>query len=394
MTFPPVEPHTANSQKWPARILIVRLSAHGDVIHTLPLLAALKQHAPHTRIGWLVEASALPLLAGHPEIDHLHVSHRKDWLKRARNPLNWPAVWEEVAALLQELRQADYQVSLDVQGLLKSALWPFWVKIPRRFGFRQTREFADWLYTDKLPYHDFKNPKMPVIERFLDFARVLGASVDEPSFTVPPVSEGSRQKVAALLSDTNTTWPLVVLAPFTRWESKHWRPDYWVEILSELLNQPVRVAILGAPSDRQATEAMLAQLPHAVAGHQVMNWVGQTDWPDLYALFEQTRLLIGLDSAPLHIANAVGVPEIIGLYGPTAVGRTGPIGRQHSALSTALSCQPCHERHCPLKTQACMQQLTPVVVLAMVRQHLLKPDVSKPVQKGNLRVVRPDAGRA
>ena len=92
MTFAPHEPFAASAPQWPARILIVRLSAHGDVIHTLPLLAALKKHAPHTHIGWLVEASAAPLLAGHPLIDQLHVSHRKDWLKRAKNPLNWPRV--------------------------------------------------------------------------------------------------------------------------------------------------------------------------------------------------------------------------------------------------------------------------------------------------------------
>ena len=91
---------------------------------------------------------------------------------------------------------------------------------------------------------------------------------------------------------------------------------------------------------------------------------------DLYALFQRTRLLIGLDSAPLHIADAVGIPEIIGLYGPTAPGRTGPMGEKHTILSTALSCQPCFERDCPIKTHACMTQLTPEIVLGMVRQAL------------------------
>ena len=307
--------------------------------------------------------------------------------------------------MIQELRPADYQVSLDVQGLLKSTVWPLWAKTPRRYGFHRSREQADWFYTYKLPANDLKNTKIPVVERFLDFARALGALVDEPEFILPPVSVASRQKVAALLADTNPDLPLVVLAPFTRWESKHWPSGYWVEILAELVNQPVRVAIVGAPGDLSATAAMLAQLPQSAdsaEGSRVLNWVGQTDWPDLYALFQQTRLVIGLDSGPLHIANAVGVPEIIGLYGPTAVGRTGPLGAQHSALSTALPCQPCHERHCPLKTNACMQQLTPVVVLAMARQHLLKPVISSthnpvgnPVgHRGHLRVVKPDAGQA
>lgn len=368
LPFPPPSHH-----KSPSRLLIVRLSAHGDVVHTLPLLTALKKQYPQAYVGWLVEASAAPLLENHPFIDQLHVSHRKHWLKLAKNPLNWPHIISEVRAFLHELRQADYEISLDVQGLLKSAVWPALAKIPRRYGFHKTREMGDRFYTDKLPYHDLKNTNIPVVERFLDFARVLGAPVESPEFVIPPVRETSRQKVAELLAGTHPELPLVVLAPFTRWESKHWRDEYWVQILAELLHMPVRIAILGAPGDENATEAILSQLPDPADAARILNWVGKTDWPDLYALFQQTSLMIGLDSGPLHIANAVGVPEIIGLYGPTAAGRTGPLGSAHTTLSTALSCQPCYEHHCPLKTHACMQQLTPVVVLAMVRKHLLQP---------------------
>lgn len=353
-----------------SRILIVRLSAHGDVMHTLPLLSAIKRNHPEATVGWLVEASAAPLLQNHPLIDRLHISQRKRWLGMAKNPLNWPAVFGEVQALIQELKQADYQVSFDVQGLLKSALWPFWAKIPKRYGFNATRENADMFYNYKLPPMIIRDANTPAVERYLDFARAIGMDVQKPEFEPPPFTEASRRKVETLLDDGgDATRPLLVLAPFTRWSSKHWETEHWIDLIQQLCRLHVKIAILGSPADQAATEALLAQAPEG----RVINLVGKTDWPDLYALFRQTRLLIGLDSAPLHIADAVGQTEIIGLYGPTAPGRTGPVGERHMTLTTALSCQPCFERVCPIKTHACMRQLTPDVVMALVRKTLGYP---------------------
>jgi ADP-heptose:LPS heptosyltransferase len=205
------------------------------------------------------------------------------------------------------------------------------------------------------------------VQSYLGFAHAIGCPVEGPEFVLPPVQPQADQKVAGLLSAlAHPEWPLVVLAPFTRWPSKHWPLMSWQKLLPELLQLNVRVVVLGAPENRADAELILAKASTV----QVANWVGQTDWPDLYALFQQAHLLIGLDSAPLHIADAVGVPTIIGLYGPTALGRTGPVGEKHRILSTALSCQPCFERHCPIQTHACMTQLTPEIILGVVKQAL------------------------
>jgi heptosyltransferase I len=355
------------------RILIVRLSAHGDVMHTLPLARAIKRQTPEAIIGWLVEASAVSLLEGHPDIDKLHISQRKRWLNEARNPLRWPAIIREISMLVRELRSCGYQMSFDVQGLLKSAVWPWLARIPKRYGFKATREWADRFYTQCLPPMIIRDTQPFAVERYLDFARAVGYSVSLPEFQVPPVSEGVQQKVNRLLAARQADRLLVVLAPFTRWPTKHWEAEYWPQLILELLKLDVHLAILGAPGDQQATAAMLATLPPEQAQASISNLVGQTDWPDLYALFAQTSVLIGLDSAPLHIANAVGVPRIIGLYGPTAAGRTGPIGKRHATLSTALSCQPCFERNCPLGTHECMIKLKPSMITALVASMLGKP---------------------
>ncbi|WP_373532893.1 glycosyltransferase family 9 protein [Vampirovibrio sp.] len=350
-----------------ARILIVRLSAHGDVMHTLPLLASIKRHKPDAFIGWLVEASAAPLLEDHPLIDRLHVVDRKRWMKLIQNPAQWLLVWREVQSFIGEIQEAGYHISFDVQGLLKSALWPVLSNIPIRYGFKATREFADLLYNRHLPPMSIRDAHTPAVQSYLGFARAIGCPVEPPEFVLSPVQPLTAQKVEDLLAGlAHPEWPLVVLAPFTRWPSKHWPLNYWQTLVPELLKLKVRVLMLGAPSNRADADEMVANAnPDRLA-----NWVGQTDWPDLYALFPRTCLLIGLDSAPLHVADAVNGPTIIGLYGPTAPGRTGPVGVDHTVLSTALSCQPCFERHCPIQTHACMTQLTPEIILGVVKQTL------------------------
>jgi heptosyltransferase-1 len=351
----------------PSRILIVRLSAHGDIMHTLPLLSAIKRANPKAHVGWLVETAAAPLLEGHPLIDCLHVAHRKRWMQAARNPQNWPTAISEVRVFLQELRQQDYSISIDVQGLFKSAVWPFLAGISHRYGYKGTRESADIFYTHKLPPMNIRDPLTPAVERYLDFARALGCPVTAPEFVLPPVSEERQSKMDALLSGLPTDRPRVVLAPFTRWDSKHWVPRHWVQLMAKLLARNLQPVLIGAPEDRPAAEDMLAEIPTIPEMPSVLNLVGQTDWPDLYALFNRARLLIGPDSAPLHIANAVGI-DVIGLYGPTAPGRTGPLGDRQMAITTQLPCQPCFERHCPLKTHDCMRQLDPVQVMAAVER--------------------------
>lgn len=366
MQYPP--PSHSNPQHPPRRILIVRLSAHGDVIHTLPVLAAIKRHDPQAFVGWLVEAAAAPLLESHPLIDQLHVSHRKRWLSWLLRPNRWSQLIGEVGALLRELQAARYEVSFDAQGLLKSALWPWLAKIPLRYGFQATREQADWFYNRRLPPMRIRDAQTPAVQRYLDFARVLGITVEQPDFVLPLPNQTAVAKVRHWLKPwSQYKRPLVVLAPFTRWPSKHWPMEHWAKLLALLLAWDVSVVLLGASGDKEQAAVLLG--PHAESP-EVLNLVGQTDWPDLYALFAQAHLVIGLDSAPLHIANAVGVPQLLGLYGPTAPGRTGPLGRKAQVLSTTLACQPCFERQCPLKTLACMQQLSPTQVMKSAAEAL------------------------
>lgn len=363
-------PHPSPQSHPPfTRILIVRLSAHGDVIHTLPLLTALKEAWPDLHVGWLTETSAVPLLEYHPLIDRLHVVDRKRWLQQGRNPLQWRGVWREVCAMRAALRAEGYEVSLDVQGLLKSAIWPWLADIPHRYGFRATREWADRFYTKRLPPMNLRDSSTPAIQRYLDFASALGAKPSEiPPCVFPPVLPAAAHQVETSLSSIDTSSPMVALAPFTRWASKHWETAYWPRLIALLCEMDAIPVLLGGPGDKTSVAALLDEVSEAHRS-RVLNWVGQTDWPTLQALLPRMALLIGPDSAPLHLADALNVP-VIGLYGPTAPGRTGPVGKKSTVLSTSLSCQPCFERQCSLKTHDCMKQLTPDMVSAMAKGYL------------------------
>ena len=209
---------------------------------------------------------------------------------------------------------------------------------------------------------------MKAVQQYLDMAYAIGvADAGHIGFVIPPIPEASEARVSALLSDVDARKPLVAVAPFTRWDSKHWIEAYWTQLIGQLLENGCTVAVLGGPDDQTHGEKILgthAQHPH------LKNLIGQTGLVDLYALFTRTDVLIGLDSAPLHIANAVGRAAIVGIFGPTAAGRTGPIGFQHVALTTKLDCQPCFAHECPLGHHNCMRELTPEIVLKEALERL------------------------
>lgn len=360
----------------PSRVLITRLSAHGDVIHTLPLVTALKKQHPDMVIGWLVEESAAGLLEGHPLIDVLHVSRQKRWCQQLKNPMRWREVCRHFSSLLAEIKAQQYEVSCDVQGLLKSAIWPWLANIPVRYGFRATREFADFFYTDCLPPMNIRDARISAVERYLDFARALGCESDiSPQFVTPAPDFSFKSPVLQQCWKQLCGWKeqkafIVGLAPFTRWESKHWPMAYWQQLIQMLLqaDETICLVLFGGPDNLQETQSLLSGVEQSVlaTGNRFCNLVGHSEWKDLYAIFPLVNVLVGPDSAPLHIADAVGTSRIVGLYGPTASGRTGPVNLSHHILETQLSCQPCFSRRCLIESQDCMTLLTPDKVFSII----------------------------
>lgn len=373
------------------RILIVRLSAHGDTVQTMPLLNAIKAQWPDSHVGWLVERSAAPLLEGHPLIDKLHVCDRKAWLSHLVQPDAWFEILKDVWSLQASIRKQRYDLSLDVQGLFKSAVWPWLCGVPQRFGNEGAREKADFFYNFKLPPHVIEDTETAAITKYLSFVTAIGVPKELPQiqktqFTIPHIPMDRWDKADQLLKDVPIgSRPVIALAPATVWPSKHWLEAHWYTLINELAQWDVSVLVLGSPGD---VELINRVIPHPLPSN-VYDLCGRTELIDLYAVFQRVNVLIGLDSAPVHIANAVAShtgsgPDIIALFGPTSGARTGPVGEKHRMLQTKLSCQPCFERRCPIMTHDCMKQLSPNLVLDTLKrmlaaQKLFQPVHSKPV---------------
>ena len=228
----------------PRRILLARLSAHGDVLQTLPLLTALKTAWPDCAIDWLTEPGAVPLLQNHPMIDRLLIAPRKQWLRDIPQPRHWPRIIREIAMLRRDLQSADYALSIDAQGLLKSAVWPWLAGIPVRLGFQRSREGASSFYTHTIPPMNLRDAHTSAIHRYLDFARALGIAVSKPHFVLPPLPTPIQQAMQQTMQErdrTTNSLPRIALAPFTRWSSKHWPPEHWRTLIAALLQRPCQV---------------------------------------------------------------------------------------------------------------------------------------------------------
>lgn len=356
------------------KILIIRLSAIGDTIHSLPVAAAIKRRIPDAHIGWVVEPLSAPLVVGNPGIDEVFVLPRKEWIKKLASPLNWAKVAGEASAFWSEVRDKKYDVALDLQGLLKSALCAVASGAPKRIGFSHTREGAGLFLTDKAEVGNYFAPDKHIVRVNLEVASYLFQMIGlEPTakdevieFPLPVVPGSSIQKVNELLAGRDN---VAVLVPGTTWRSKVWPIDKWQK-LAELVQAETKLplVIAGGPAEKK-TNAQFADSLNS-GGIAVSDITGETSLLDLIALYKKSRLVIGADSGPMHLAAAVGIPKVIGIFGATPYKRLGPLGPQSRAVSLHLTCQPCFEAVCPLSTNACLEELSAEAVMESVKELL------------------------
>jgi heptosyltransferase-1 len=248
-------------------------------------------------------------------------------------------------ALAAKLRARPFDLVIDLQGLLKSALWTALARSPRKLGFDGSREGSYLALTERLPKYD---PDLHAVERYLKTAAYLGAPLAPPRFRLPPQLTGDLPPVLATASR-----PVVVLHPGARWPSKLWPPAAWAELAHWLTRRGAFVVITGSPADRRLTEALAAGSPGAV-----LNLAGRTSLGELTALLRAATLAVTADTGPMHLAVALGTP-VVALFGPTAPWRTGPYGAGHEVVRLGLACSPCFKRRCPLSDQPpCLTQLS------------------------------------
>jgi heptosyltransferase I len=335
-------------------ILIVKLSAIGDVIHTLPSLAELRRLYPDAHITWVIEEVAADLIKNHPYLDEVLVSRRKKWIKDIRGLRFDPAI-REIKEYIKTLRQRRYDLVIDFHGLFKSSMMVFLSRSKRKLGYDSWQELSGLFLNEKIPEDMNKH----AVDRYLDFPRYLGAKIDHAEFILPPDKE-AQAKVKILLDKYHLEdKKFIAVNPIALWETKLWSNEKFAH-LARLINDNLQMKVVITGSDKETLDKMTSS-----TNKEIINLGGQTSIPELACLYKKARIVISTDSGPMHLAAAVGTP-VIALFGPTDPARTGPYGPGHTIIRTELACSPCLLKKCP--TKKCMEDITPRQVFAAVEK--------------------------
>lgn len=312
----------------PRRILLIRPSALGDVCRTVPVLVSLKRAYPRAEIDWLVQDSFAAAVAHHPDL-HEPVLFPRSALKR------WwtPAGGARSLAFLRSLGGRGYDLVVDCQGLLRSALFARATGARRRIGYANAQELGWLFYTVR---RDVPR-SLHTVDRMLALAEAAGAPRVADMRLYPPPEERGRLAADPDLAGRR----YVVLAPTSRWPGKRWPIDRFRALADALLADPHlgvdAVVAVGAPGERDQCAPLLDP-----PSPRIIDRIGRTSVGGLMALIERAALVVASDSAALHMAvglgdgagaggGGVGRP-IIGLFGPTDLSRVGPYGRPESVL--------------------------------------------------------------
>ncbi len=333
------------------KILIVKMSAIGDVIHTLPALNALRRRFPHAEITWLVEAAAKDLVTGHPALDRVIVSGRKRWMKTLFTR-SFKNTLKEAAAFLRDLRDTEYDMIIDFQGLLKSGLMVFLARGNRKIGFDRGMQHAEEshiFYNERISPVDME---IHALERGLRLLEAIGVPANFIEYRLAASKEEEDQLSSLLLEHrVSLKEPIICINPQGTWETKLWYPDRFARLADKLIQAyDARIIFTGGPEDRPVIQGIIRQMQHPA-----INLCGSTSLKTLGLLYQRARLLVTTDTGPMHLGVAAGT-RVCALFGPTAPWRTGPHGKGHGVVRTGISCSPCFKRHCPYNRE-CMDQV-------------------------------------
>jgi heptosyltransferase I len=316
-------------------LLVVRLSAMGDVIHTLPAAAALRQAFPHATLGWLIEERWAELLCTlryprsgprspqRPLADRVHTVNTAEW-RRAPFSFN---TWQQMAVSLSQLRGIEYDAVIDFQGAVRSALLARWPGAPVRYGDAQPREnAASMFYTRRV-----LTSGAHVVQQALALAEAVISSATIPRPTAEsrvefPVDPDAESQISSLTADAKN---FAILNPGAGWGAKMWPADRYAQVAKELAKDGFCSLINHGPGEDKlaaeveaASEGMARKISCSVS--------------ELIALTRRARLFIGGDTGPMHLAAALKIP-VVAIFGPTNPARNGPFGTQSIVLRSASS---------------------------------------------------------
>lgn len=330
----------------PQNILIIRLSAIGDVVFASPLIAALKRTYPNARISWLVEPAAAALLKANPMLDEI-IIWDKSALKGLWRERQLITLWKNIRSFRQQLKQYQFDLVLDLQGLQKSAFWAYATGAPKRIGLG-SKEGSQHLMTETIS-RQTNNKRIGSeylkLAEYLkldcaDFAMDIALTDNDELFGQQQLARGEY----------------IVICPFTTRAQKHWIEAYWLALIAKLQTQfPYQILMLGGPADLEAATAFTSQAP------KLQSLVGKCSLTETAAIIKHAKALIGVDTGLTHMGIAFSRPTV------AIFGSTRPYFDTTKANAQVLyhkfSCSPCRRRPSCNGTYDCMRAITEDEVL-------------------------------
>ncbi len=344
----------------PRKLLIVRLSAVGDVVHVLPSLKTLRKSYPSAHIAWLVEDKAGGILRGHPDLDEILVLPKKRWLTGLTNPLTFLKTVMEISSFVAELRQRDFDVILDFQGNLKSGIMTFLSGTPLRVGFARghCRE-GNFLFTNRriAPPSD----KLHKIEKNLSLLEGLGLKPVREGVTLSVSGEDEKYITSNLLTlglpkseadpKGSGQGPLVVIHSGTSdfGAYKRWPTANYAQLADRLVEElNARILFTWGPGELERVKEILDTMKHPgyTPGGASAHPAPRTEaLGQLVSLIKRADLFISGDTGPMHIASILGVPQVA-IFGPKDPVIYGPYQKKAIVVRKELDCSPCTKRTC------------------------------------------------
>jgi heptosyltransferase I len=332
LTLPGSSSSSSSSAATIERLLIVRLSAMGDVIHTLPAAYALREAYPHATIGWLIEERWAELLCApgaprrgprspqRPLADWVHTVNLTGWPKS----LGTIATLQQIATVWNDVRAARYEVAVDLQGAIRSALLARWSGARTVYGAVEPRESpASMLYTRTTVARGSH-----VIDQNVSVAEAVAQQkmkIPRVEFPRDPTAEG---RIGARLSEQGIT-DFAILNPGAGWGAKRWPAERYGEVAHKLASHGVRSIVNYGPGEESLAQAVEAASAGAARSMKC-------SITELIALTRRARLFVGGDTGPMHLAAALGVP-VVAIFGPTDPARNGPYGTHSVVLRSSVS---------------------------------------------------------
>jgi len=342
------------------KILIIKPSSLGDIIHALPFLKAVKDRFPDASVDWAVSKNLQGILKDNPLINELIVFDKDSW----KSIKNITKTSRDISLLRKTLKSRNYDIVVDLQGLLRSGLMSLSTPSPLRVGFADAREGSRFMYNRKVSVKGITH----AVDKNLEVAKAIGAEVKRAEFPLS-IDDKSQRKIKKLLSDVKD---YILILPSARWSSKRWPAENFAALISKL---SVPCVIAGSRADKEICLKIIKSIK-SIRGKnkqplKTINLCGETNLKELVALIHGARAVVSNDSGPMHIAAALKRP-LIAVFGPTDPSKTGPYhwekNKELNVVRIGVSCSPCFKKRC--KEPICMTEISAEMIFDKLREYI------------------------